>query len=301
MFQKLRRLTVSDDIIAWVFDFLTNRLQFVELQGVRSRMLITNTGAPQGCVLSPVLYTLYTNDFTCHYPNTHLIKFADDSVIQGLIGLQESNYLACIEEFILWCSNNFLLLNVDKTKEMIFYFRQTRTEVLPIEIKDQNVQIVHHYKYLGMTIDDKLNWHEHIKIAYKKANQRMYFLRKLRSLNISTDLLLTFYTATIQSIITFGITCWGGNTTSKDKRKLDTLIRKAQRITTYNLPTIEELYTKMCLDKAKKIIDNNNHPLCKEYKQSVRSDRLLSKYARTERYKRSFVPTSVRILQQQNK
>ena len=111
-----------------------------------------------------------------------------------------------------------------------------------------------------MTIDDKLNWHEHIKIAYKKANQRMYFLRKLRSLNISTDLLLTFYTATIQSIITFGITCWGGNTTSKDKRKLDTLIRKAQRITTYNLPTIEELYTKMCLDKAKKIIDNNNHP-----------------------------------------
>ncbi|GFR57780.1 Battrachocottus baikalensis orf1 and orf2 genes [Elysia marginata] len=57
-----------------------------------SKTIITNTGAPQGCVLSPVLYTLYTNDFRTSSPNLNLIKFADDSVIHGFIYNDESAY-----------------------------------------------------------------------------------------------------------------------------------------------------------------------------------------------------------------
>ena len=92
MVEKLLALNVDKCTTAWIFEFLTNRLQYVKCNGVNSLNLITNTGAPQGCVLSPVLYTIYTNDFKLSTPDICLIKFADDSTIQGLINESEDTY-----------------------------------------------------------------------------------------------------------------------------------------------------------------------------------------------------------------
>lgn len=209
----------------------------------------------------------------------------------------ESRFLECIKEFSIWCKENYLLLNAVKTKEIIIDFRILKETVHPISIEDQIVETVHHYKYLGITIDDKLNWHEHIKNVYKKVNQRLYFLRKLRSLNIASHILHIFYTATIQSVITFGITCWGGNMTEGDEAKLNRLIRKAGKITKCDLPLLKELYESKTKEKGASILSNVKHPLHKEYITSSRSGRLLSKASRTERYRKSFVPSSIRLLQ----
>ena len=85
-----------------------------------------STGAPQGCVLSAILFIIYTNELRSRFRNCHLIKYADDTVIVGLISNNdESEYNEQISEVVLWCrpKAHNLLLNAAKTKELIFDFR----------------------------------------------------------------------------------------------------------------------------------------------------------------------------------
>ena len=80
--------------------------------------------------------------------------------------------------FVKWCEENYLILNVSNTKEMIIDFRRQKSTPTPLVINNETVEIVYTYKYLGFTVDDKLNWHEHCNELIKKINKRMYFLRK---------------------------------------------------------------------------------------------------------------------------
>ena len=73
------------NLVGWILDFLTNRSQCVRVNGSLSNQLQSSTGSPQGCCLSPLLYILYTNDCRSNYVNSHIIKFADDSVIVSLL------------------------------------------------------------------------------------------------------------------------------------------------------------------------------------------------------------------------
>ncbi|GFS07598.1 reverse transcriptase [Elysia marginata] len=121
----------------WVLDFLLDRPQFVECSHSKSDVVITNIGAPQGCVLSPVLFTSYTNDCRSSREDVvPLLKFADDTTLQGLINVNdEAAYRSEIERFVMWCEDNFLKLNTSKTKELIFDFRKNKSDLQAISIK----------------------------------------------------------------------------------------------------------------------------------------------------------------------
>ena len=86
---KLQAMNVNNIIILWILNFLTKRPQFVTIRldnnVFRSEIIVTNTGAPQGTVLAPVLFTIYTNDCRSLHDNTPMIKYADDTAIQALI------------------------------------------------------------------------------------------------------------------------------------------------------------------------------------------------------------------------
>lgn len=82
---KLEALGLSNSICLWTLDFLTDRSQRVRVGPHTSTALGVNTGSPQGCVLSPLLYTLYTHDCTPTHPSNSIIKFADDTTVVGLI------------------------------------------------------------------------------------------------------------------------------------------------------------------------------------------------------------------------
>ena len=92
----------------------------------------------------------------------------------------------------------------------------------------ETVEIVHTYKYLGFTVYDKLNWHEHCNELIKKINERMYFLRKLKSFRLNNEVLYTFYCSILGSVITFGISCWGSSITAGDRKRLNSTIKKAR-------------------------------------------------------------------------
>ncbi len=90
--EKLTQLSVPTSICQWITSFLTDRQQQVRLGKLTSRTLTVSTGTPQGCILSPLLFSFYNYDCTSKDPSVKLLKFADDTTIIGLIkdsGLQE--------------------------------------------------------------------------------------------------------------------------------------------------------------------------------------------------------------------
>ena len=116
----------------------------------RSETVITNTGAAQGCVLSPASYSIYTNDYRIMDENICLIKFTDDTTWHGLLSNSEEAYMSEVNRFCEWCKNNHLTLNVDKTKEIVFDYRRKKKPLTPLLIDRKIVSILDSYKYLGL-------------------------------------------------------------------------------------------------------------------------------------------------------
>lgn len=90
----------------------------------------------------------------------------------------ESAYRSAVHDLVHWCDKNHLLLNVSKTKEMVFFWRGAPRPI-PLIIKEKEVEIVQQYKYLGTILDDKLDWSVNAESLLKKGNQRMHFMKKL--------------------------------------------------------------------------------------------------------------------------
>ncbi|KAL0185672.1 hypothetical protein M9458_017342, partial [Cirrhinus mrigala] len=246
---KLSQLSVPTSICQWITSFLTDRQQLVRLGKLTSGTRTINTGAPQGCVLSPLLFSLYTNDCTSKDPSVKLLKFADDTTVIGLIrDGDESAYRQEVGQLSLWCSRNNLELNTLKTVEMTVDFRRKPPALTPLTIMNSTVALVDSFKFLGTNISQDLKWDIHIDSIVKKAQQRLYFLRQLKKFNLPQALMTQFYSAVIESVL------------KSDIRRLQRTVRTAERIIGVHLPNLQDLYISRVKKRAGNIIQDPSHP-----------------------------------------
>ncbi len=101
---KLQALGLNKYPCSWILDFRTGRSQVVRVGNNNSSPLILNTGVPQGCVLSPLLYSLYTHDCTATHSSKVIVKFADDTMVIGPItDNDETAYREEVSTLTKWC------------------------------------------------------------------------------------------------------------------------------------------------------------------------------------------------------
>ena len=105
--------------------------------------MVSSTGAPQGTVLSPILFTLYTADFYYNSGLCHIEKFADDTAIMGRIrDDKEEEYKSLVRNFVVWCHMNNLQLNTSKTKELVIDLGRDRPSPRPVLLGMEEVEVV---------------------------------------------------------------------------------------------------------------------------------------------------------------
>ncbi|KAI4900460.1 hypothetical protein NFI96_007343, partial [Prochilodus magdalenae] len=151
-------MQVNPHLVSWITDYLTGRPQYVRLKDCTSETVVSSTGAPQGIVLSPFLFTLYTSDFKYNSESCHMQKFSDDTAIVTCVrGGQEAEYRNLVEDFVAWCHRNNLLLNTSETKEMVVDFRRARPLIQPVFIEGVEVDMVKTYRYLRLHLDERLD------------------------------------------------------------------------------------------------------------------------------------------------
>ena len=295
--RKLINMSVNPCLIKWISDFLTNRTQSVRIKSCQSSTVTINTGAPQGCVLSPLLFIIYTNDCVAKNSCCSIVKFADDAALVALLNdSHEDGYRSEIKNLTHWCQENYLQINVKKTKEMIIDLRNRETSLEPVHVNDNSVEIVSEYKYLGTVIDNKLNWNKNTENVYKKCQQRLHFLRKLRCFDVDVKLLKMFYSSFVQSILSFCMQCWYNSLNLQNKNKLIKIVNVSSKIVGTILEHPASINEEKTLSHVQKIISDSSHVLFNEYVLLPSGRRYKVPLLKSNRSKKSFVPFSISIL-----
>ena len=152
---------------------------------------------------------------------------------------------------------------------------------------------VHTFRYLGVLISANISWTENIRAVFEKAQQWLHFLRVIRTDKLNTNLLLTFYSSAIESLLTYCITVWYGSCTVADRERLQRVVKATQKITGCPFPSLMDIYTSCCLSRAKTITKDSSHPGFDLFDQLHSGRRYRYIKAKTDRLKNSFFPKAI--------
>jgi hypothetical protein len=191
--------------------YITGRLFRVKSEDQYSELRPIKAGVPQGSVLGPLLYLLYT----CDVPETEetmIATFADDTGVLA-VGCNEqeanNNLQVALNKISAW--TNLWRIKLNETKSVHINFTNRRAEQIPIIVNNHMIPYANTAKYLGMNLDAKLRWKEHIKKKCTELNlkyKKMYWLLgRTSELTVHNKIML--YKQVLKPVWAYGIQLWG--------------------------------------------------------------------------------------------
>ena len=233
---KIKAYGLRGNINDLLKSYLSDRKQYVSINGFDSVARNVTCGVPQGSSLGPLLFLIYINDFFLCLSQTSCGHFADDTFI--IYNSKKAKTIETVintelKEVIKWLRLNKLSLNAGKTELIFFHSSRHQLDYDNIYINFNGVRLkpVDFIKYLGMFIDKYLNWNHHISNLSKQLSRANGILSKLRY-NASLDFCLQVYYSIFYSHLTYGCNLWG--LTSEDNiTKLEVLQNKCVRIMSF--------------------------------------------------------------------
>ena len=264
LYEKLEIYGIRGVALNWFKSYLSNRKLRVKWMVASSYKQEYSDyeeveyGTPQGSYLGPRLFLIFSNDLYRHLDYGNNLQFADDTTIYK--GQRNLRYLMwCIEQDLsnldVWFKANKLTLNVDKSVHMVFGKRNAiETKIRLGNTELPRVEVV---KFLGMWVDEHLNWNEHL------SKLRMRIKRNLNLLQTGTNLLDThskkiFYHAQIYSHLSYGLIIWGNMVSGTKMEAVQKLQNKCIRKIDNREKQITNTYNRYKLLRMKDVLQLEN-------------------------------------------
>ena len=239
LLKKMSKMGITGKLHDWIKNYLTSRYQRTLTNNVISNQKLITCGVPQGSVLGPLLFIIYINDISKAIKNSKVSPYADDTVIY----ISHSDYLSAVhliqsdlDSVHIWCDRNKLTINCKKTKfclyGMRFLIRKGKTLDLKLSLNNQILEQVCSYKYLGLILDEQLNYNKHIKELKKLVSHKLYLMSKVRKY-ITESACINIFKTMVLSLIKYCDIIYAGSSQG-NLLKIDNLFYRGLRICNNN-------------------------------------------------------------------
>ena len=232
---KLEHYGIRGTTNNWFSSYLTNRSQYVSILGFDSATKPLKHGVPQGSVLGPLLFLIYINDLHSSIRHCKVFHFADDTnllKIDSSVKKMEKLINADLKILYSWLLANKISLNCDKTELIFFHKPGVKTPDMKIKMNGHRILPSKNIKYLGVYIDQNLNFNFHCQILSKKLKRANGMLSKARHYLEAANL-KNLYFAIFSSHLTYGCQLWAQNV-NVHNTKIFSLQKRALRIITFS-------------------------------------------------------------------